>query len=283
MARVVAVHGIGQQVLGPEVLKCRWLPGLRDGIALAGGPSLADSELAVAFYGDLFRPRGAKAFGEPQYVAADVEEGFEQDLLEALWREAAAVDRAVAGPDDATKVRTPRLVQRALNALSFSSFFTGMAERVLIGLIKQVHVYLTNDEVRAQVQERVSALIGEDTRVVVGHSLGSVVAYEAVCAHPEAELSLVTLGSPLGIRNLVFDRLRPAPVAQRGVFPPGAACWWNIADDGDVVALVKQLRPMFGDGTKVQDVLVHNGSRAHDVTAYLTAVETGRAISRGLE
>lgn len=58
MARVVAVHGIGQQVFGPEVLKSRWLPGIQDGIALAGGPSVVESDLAVAFYGDLFRHKG---------------------------------------------------------------------------------------------------------------------------------------------------------------------------------------------------------------------------------
>ena len=49
---------------------------------------------------------------------------------------------------------------------------------------------------------------------MVGHSLGSVVAYEALCAHPEWPVrALVTLGSPLGIRNLIFDRLVPAPAA----------------------------------------------------------------------
>lgn len=282
MVRVVAVHGIGQQVLGPEVLKDRWLPALRDGITLAGGPPLGEADLGIAYYGDLFRKPGTKALGEPPYVAADVEEGFEQDLLEALWRQAAAVDPGVVGPEDDTKVRTARVVQRALNALSFSRFLAGVAERVLIGFIKQVHAYLTDDEVRSMVQQRVSVLLDSDTRVVVGHSLGSVVAYEAVCARPGADFTLVTLGSPLGIRNLVFDRLRPTPVGGCGVFPAGAASWWNIADGGDVVALVKELAPWFGDGTQVLDVPVHNGSHAHDITPYLTARETGRAIAGGL-
>ena len=35
--------------------------------------------------------------------------------------------------------------------------------------------------VRRAVQKRVAADVGEETRVVVGHSLGSVVAYEALC------------------------------------------------------------------------------------------------------
>ncbi len=56
--------------------------------------------------------------------------------------------------------------------------------------------------------------------------------------------------------------------------------WANIADCGDVVALVKSLRPLFGD--RVPDALVGNGAKAHDVLPYLPARETGEAIGRGL-
>ena len=54
----------------------------------------------------------------------------------------------------------------------------------------------------------------------------------------------------------------------------------NVADAGDVVALVKDLRPLFG--ARVACYLVHNGSHAHDVRPYLTAAETGAAIAAGL-
>jgi hypothetical protein len=238
------------------------------------------ADIEIAFYGDLFRAAGGKAGGIPWYVATDVEEGFERELLEAWWAEAAASDIAVLGPDATTKLRTPRMVQRALNALSQSRFFAGLTERLIIGCIKQVHAYLTEESVRAEIHERVDSVVGSATAVLVGHSLGSVVAYEAACAHPGWDLALVTLGCPLGIRNLVFDRLRPPPEGGRGHFPVGAATWTNIADTGDVVALVKRLAPVFGD--RVQDLLVDNGSKAHDVSPYLTAVPTGRAIAEGL-
>jgi pimeloyl-ACP methyl ester carboxylesterase len=281
MARIVAVHGIGHQFRGPEVLHQTWGPALRDGVRLSGAQPPEEAELAMAFYGDVFRPAGHKAVGEPPYTAADVQEGFERELLEAWWREAAASDPAVVAPDAQTKVRTPQVVQRALNALSFSRFFAGVTERVLIGMIKQVHLYLTDDRVRQQVQQRVTEVVSEeDTRVLVGHSLGAVVAYEALCAHPQWRVGLVTLGAPLGIRNLVFERLCPAPVGGHGTYPVGALGWTNVADVGDLVALVKRLRPLFGDG--VRDVLVDNGSKAHDVSPYLTAVETGQAIAAEL-
>jgi hypothetical protein len=56
--------------------------------------------------------------------------------------------------------------------------------------------------------------------------------------------------------------------------------WVNIADNGDVVALTKQLNPLF-EGT-IEDKLVYNGTKAHDARRYLTAVETGEAILAGL-
>jgi hypothetical protein len=52
------------------------------------------------------------------------------------------------------------------------------------------------------------------------------------------------------------------------------------ADGGDIVALVKELRPLFGD--RLEDRLIHNGAKAHDIVRYLTAKETGDAIATGL-
>ena len=132
----------------------------------------------------------------------------------AWWRGAAESDPRVVHPDARTLARTPGSVQAALRALSGSAFFAGLAERVMLFDLQQVRRYMTDPHVRQAAQDRVAAAVGEDTRVVVGHSLGSVVAYEALCAHPEWPVrALVTLGSPLGIRNLIFDRLVPAPAA----------------------------------------------------------------------
>ena len=76
--------------------------------------------------------------------------------------------------------------------------------------------------------------------MIIGHSLGSVVAYE--CAHllKHPLPLLVTLGSPLGLRTIVTDRLSPPPS-----FPPRAAAWLNVANREDVVAAEPDLRPLF--------------------------------------
>ncbi|MFE4331593.1 hypothetical protein ACFRQM_19865 [Streptomyces sp. NPDC056831] len=278
MTRIVLVHGIAQQVKGPETLLSDWYPALNDGVALAGRSGLDRSEVSMAFYGDLFRFAGHRGLGESELDAFDVQEGLERNLLLQWWTSAAEQEARVAGPGNATRLRTPLLVQRALDALSHSAFFSGLSERAMIGSARQVRRYFTEPEVRAAVQERLARIITRDTEVVVAHSLGTVVAYEALCAHPNwPDLTLITLGSPLAVRNLVFERLTPPPVGGFARWPAPVKRWINIADAGDVVALAKELAPSFGD--RIRDVLVHNGAKAHDVRPYLTARETGTVVA----
>jgi hypothetical protein len=288
VARVVCVHGVGQQREAAETLHAAWAPALCGGVGLAGG-RLAAAEVVCAFYGYLFRPPGRHldTGGYPLIETEDLD-GFEQDLLAEWWFEAARTDDAVLGPDARTLARTPRGAQGALRALSGSRFFAAQGERVLKGDLRQVRDYFDDLAIRQQARERVSEAVSDDTRVLVGHSLGSVVAYEALAANPGWPVRmLVTLGSPLGIPNLIFDRLEPAPLSAadakpgpRGRWPGPSRQWVNIADQGDVVALVKDLRPLFGPGLDCR--IVENGTTAHDVKPYLTAIETGRAIWQGL-
>jgi hypothetical protein len=380
MPRIVGVHGIGQQFEGPNTLHVAWAAALRDGVILAGKTPPPGDDLVCAFYGDLFRLRGTKSLGLPPYDAGDVTDAYEQDLLAAWWRGAAEAEPGqVVSPDAVTKMATPRLVQSALDALSHSAFFAGLAERAFIGDLKQVSAYFHDDALRRAVMQRVEAVVGDgydlrlmswgdgtgvptsgsslvivgtdnkdllhirvfdpngkqatdtdetqlpeqaaaiatlkqqlpgllpphvltaaektevireatsivgqtlgdDTRVMIGHSLGSVVAYECLCAHPEWPVTtLVTLGAPLGIANLIFDRLRPPPVDGLGAWPGKVRRWFNIADGGDVVALVKDLRSRFG--SRVENLRIHNGATAHAIRPYLTARETGDAIASGL-
>ncbi|WP_037906053.1 hypothetical protein [Actinacidiphila yeochonensis] len=281
MTRVVLVHGIAQQNKGPQTLLADWYPSLKDGLILAAGVDLAQDEVSMAFYGDLFRPAGHRALGEPELDASDIQEGIERDLLHQWWMSAAEQERRVAGPGTATRLRTPLLVQRALDALSHSAFFAGLSERAVIGSARQVRRYFTEPEIRTGVQSRLARAISQDTEVIVAHSLGTVVAYEVLCAHAEwSDLTLITMGSPLAVRNLVFERLTPSPVVGHARWPAPVKRWTNIADAGDVVALTKELAPSFGDD--IRDLLVHNGAKAHDVRPYLTARETGMAMAEAL-
>ncbi|HEX6354754.1 hypothetical protein [Actinophytocola sp.] len=261
-----------------------WAPAVLDGLARADyRDAVGADDLVMAFYGDLFRPAGQTlAVGDPMFTAADVEAGLEEELLLAWWQEAARVDPRVAPPDGDTLVRVPGSVQAALRQLSRSAFFGGVALRALVFDLKQVRRYLQDAQLRKAARSVVGDAITAETRVVVAHSLGSVVAYEAMAAMPgHGVRALVTVGSPLGIANLIFDRLDPAPEGGRAAWPGSdELVWTNVADRGDVVALEKDLRPRFGP--RVINAVVHNGVHAHDATAYLTDKLTGAAIAGGL-
>lgn len=99
-------------------------------------------------------------------------------------------------------------------------------------------------------------------RIVIAHSLGSVVAYEALHAHPELQPELfLILGSPLALPRAVFERLIPAPQGagqeRRGTRTPGRTRWVNIADSGDPVAIPPRLGRFF-DGITLDHTTVIN-------------------------
>ena len=287
MARVVVVHGVGKQFLGSRSLAESVTPALLDGLGLAGGvDALRPDEVEIAFYGDLFRRDGVRGDVEPR-SAADITDAYEEELLFAWWAAAAAAEPDRVASPNATDVRapTPLTVQRAINALLRSRCMPGpLAERFLLGALRQVRRYFAEDAVRRGAVGAVLERISQDTKVVVGHSLGSVVAYEALSTAPDAKVScLVTLGSPLGLPKLIFDRLRPPPAAGVGAWPGAVRQWSNVCDRHDVVAAVKTLGPLFDtEALRVSDVIVDNGWSVHDLRRHLTARQTGAAILAGL-
>jgi len=284
MARILCIHGIAQQLEGPEILAGQWSPAIRDGMRAAGAD---ESQLALAqsidvtFYGDLFRGRKKGASSAP-LVLADIGEGLESDLLLA-WDEQSR-EAGVSGSEQGSKKggRAPRSIQVVAKALLELRFFAALADRTLVGPLRQVRWYLTEPETRASARGRFLDALSADTRLVIAHSLGSVVAYESLCGEGlPAKPALITLGSPLGLPNLIFDRLEPGPIAGVGRWPGGVRSWTNISAPNDVVASVKRLAPLF-EG-EIDDITVANEARAHDVRPYLTASATGRAVLKALD
>ena len=285
MTAIVGVHGIAQQFRGGYQLGAKWYNALRDGLANAGYRSVADAlapaDVRVAFFGNLFRPPGTMAAWEPPYSPDDVEPGPERDLLAEFYRAAVEQEPSLGAPEGTMglgKASVPVMLDRLLRSRTFAR----VAERALIGNLKQVTRFLKDATVKDLVLGRVDEDVDDSTRVMIGHSLGSVVAYEYLCrCRPSSVELLVTLGSPLGIPNLIFDRLTPAPANGAGAWPGTVADWVNVADRDDIVALRKQLAGLFpgpGGVTEVDDRLVDNGNQPHAIDRYLSARETGGAL-----
>lgn len=252
MARIVGVHGAFHELWGPHQVQSRWLPAVRDGLWQAG-VELVPDDFVVAFYGDIFR--------------SDPDEGLPDDdeLLE------------IADRSGLIDIADEELGPGGLEILAAE---LGVA--VLRSLVHQLGRYFADDEVRRAVQARLEARIQPDTRVVVAHSMGTVVAYEALCRNPEWPVTtFITLGSPLG-GPFVQANVKPPPQPDgRRPWPPMLASWTNVAALRDTVVADPRLDPFFA-GTIV-DLQVDNGHRAHDAEPYLNAPVTGRALAAGLQ
>jgi hypothetical protein len=288
MVKVVGVHGIAQQYQsGPERTE-QWFLAVRGGLEAGGFRGVADSltasDLRVAFYGDLFRPPGTMAGESSQYTEAHF--GYAEEELLAAFYDDAVVQQPELGPPPGAMGEGRPPPQVMLDRLLQSRTFAGMAKHLLIRDLKQVTAYLENHSIRRMVLDRLAAEVTSDARVLIGHSLGSVVAYEFCCQRRQAGVELlITLGSPLGIPRLVFDRLNPPPTGGVGAWPAQVLQWVNVADRKDVVALRKELGPQFDrgpGGAGITDRLVDNGDQSHDACRYLNSQQTGEAVGATL-
>jgi hypothetical protein len=307
MAEIVLVHGIAQEQLGAARLESTWLPAIADGLRAAGRPDLAGRVWPVtdaperiatqmAFYGDLFLTpgsmggaEGGNAVGEQGDLAAALAEEW---LQHAAHRNnpdqrAASTQLTYLHPMGHESQGPVQEAQRAaLNALSrlrwFAPYGMAFAGKFVNKSLAQVTAYLTDDQIREQVQQRVLQLIDRETKVIIGHSLGSVVAYEAAHQLTDELPLLLTIGSPLGLRSVVFERIRPQPPE----YPRHVRHWVNIADRNDLVAAEPDLRPQFGNPPPACTFdacwTVDNGAKPHDGTFYLGKKEAGTAIAQGL-
>jgi hypothetical protein len=298
MAEVVLVHGIAQEQKSADGLEAEWLPSLAGGVRTAGHPDLADRlwrskeiDIRMAFYGDLFLPKDQQG-GADELTEAEWE--FAERLgIEWLKRAAEDAsrdsDRATAqrelqgqaGETQGARAALRPLINSLTRLRPFARFGVALAERVVVKALRQVTRYLTEEEIRTRVQQRVGALIGEDTKVIIGHSLGSVVAYEAAHQLERPLPLLLTLGSPLGLQTIVYDRLRPQPP---GV-PPKVERWVNIADRDDLVAARPDLTALFpgADGVLESAYTVDNGAKPHEAAFYLAKQQIGEPVASALQ
>jgi len=277
MAKVVCIHGISQEYESRETLLKEWAPAVCGGVSNAGG-TLSESDVDMAFYAEMFRPLGSTkgAFTIPPFKPGDLDPDFERALLADLF-DALNLPNAASGTTKSGAAK--RTVASMLQMLANTPYFGRKAQNLVIWYLKQVHHYVNDPKVRRLAQQALLKTIADDTRVVVAHSLGSVVAYELLCENEALTIdTLVTIGSPLGLPALL-PRLLP-PADQGGCWPGNVKQWINIADKTDIVALSKKLRPIYGN--RVVDHLVNNGVTMHDAKPYLTAMQTGKAVLGGL-
>ncbi|MDF6103941.1 hypothetical protein [Gordonia hongkongensis] len=303
MAAIVLVHGIGQEQLSADTLEKHWVPDLVGGIRKTH-PELADRigpagdvGVRMAFYGDRFLRQGAQGVRDSTGLS-DAELELMEHLAEA-WLHTAAEhapdprDRREAvnelhrlGRGEAGAQGPKAVLRPAMNGLArirwLAPVGVGVAGRFVWRALTQVSRYLADDTIRSFAQQQVLDAICPDTRIVIGHSLGSVVAYEAL-HHTTQPTALLTLGSPLGLRTVIYDKLQPRPPH----VPALVTRWDNLVDTDDLIAAHLDLAPYFppAPGATViprTNSTLDNGAQPHNATHYLTKRATGLIVSDAL-
>lgn len=269
--RLVFVHGIGGlRDTGREL--ATWTGALADGMRAAGHTTLAErlttadaSRCAFASYADLFSLPEAQGGGgtTAEGEASEILEDLLVELVAALTSEHSATEaphdgawqdrerilaHARAEADTSGQAQgSLSVLRRALNVattLMALKPWSGVARwatpKLMVRDLAQVARYLARGEKDAsgltldsRVRNRLHEALGDAPAVVVAHSLGTVVALEALHEHRAVTPLLVTLGSPLSMRTVVRPRLLPQPPRT----PERVERWLNFWDKDDIIAV----------------------------------------------
>jgi thioesterase domain-containing protein len=145
-----------------------------------------------------------------------------------------------------------------------------LLRQLLQQLFPDADAYFFTDKqqpIRERLRQALNAVVGPV--LVVGHSLGTVIAYDVLSEAASAASAvplLVTLGSPLGYTEIQDVVTRPLRL------PPPVQLWANFADPLDLIALDTSLADEFQGAPRIIDALVDNPSpNNHAACGYLRA------------
>jgi hypothetical protein len=287
--RLLLVHGIGQGGKKPADLENAWIDTLRAGYRDARLPFPDSLTVDFPYYGDALDARVAKSkLPLPQEIVpkgGEVSSPYEEFLRNSLdeMKESANISdadvAAEAGPIPAAEkgIQNWRLTQALARVIDrrLPGFTSASIERYL----RDVYLYVSNRSVAREINAIVESKLTDEPTVVIGHSLGSVVAYR-VLLEQGARVKLrryITVGSPLGIRTISSNL---------GVlrYPPADLSWFNAYDDGDIVALNPLKDPWFKTDPAIANYnRVRNVTdNRHGIVGYLNDVTVARCVAEAL-
>jgi pimeloyl-ACP methyl ester carboxylesterase len=283
--KLVLVHGIAQQGRDPQTIKKEWLDALEKGL---GRPLAPTIDVALPFYGDVLagfaRQLNVPLTSEIHARGDETQDEFlrfQAELADDLRQGAGVTDAQIdAEYGNDPQERGPlnwKWVQAILRAIDKSS--PSANAKAIETFTRDVFLYTRRAGVRDAIDEIVSGSLTDQPTVVVGHSLGSVVAF-SVLGRDTRTLHVplyLTVGSPLGVRA-VRDEYRPL---RR---PKPITNWYNAFDTHDVVALYPlddtnfPVRPPIDNNSTVT-----NGTdNRHGISGYLNDKKVGAKIAEFL-
>jgi hypothetical protein len=285
--RLLLVHGIAQGGRDAAQLQQIWVETLQEGFDAAGVPWPSPLHIDFPYYGDtldafvaqaaLPTPEGVATKGPGQNLAF---EQFMQSALEQLQTTAALSEaevRAQLAPGTSQEKGLQNWAWVQAIARAIDHRLSGASSLAIQGFLREVYLYTSKREVTDTINALVAAKLTSEPTVVIGHSLGSVVAYNTIKAH-RARLDLrrfITVGSPLGLRaissklGVVENVAHPAP-------------WYNAYDERDIVAINPLNAKWFPVRPKIAN---HNGvnnntNNRHGIVGYLNDANVAAQVAQ---
>lgn len=291
MRQLVFVHGRAQQDKDAVALKGEWVESLRRGLAASGlDLPVPDSAIRFPYYGDTLRDldtgrsRVADVIVRGEGVGEE-EAAFIRSVLQEVRTQTGITDEQIAAETAAEAVERGPLnwlwVRAVLRALDRHVPATSASSIALF--TRDVYQYLRNIGIRDRIETGVrEAMMPQVPTVVVGHSLGSVVAYNLLRSDGEREgwtvPLYVTLGSPLAVTAI--KRALTPPLHH----PACAGRWFNAMDPRDIVALHPLDAAHFRIDPEMENKLdVDNPTEnRHGISGYLSDPDVARRIHAAL-
>lgn len=287
--RIIFIHGLRGPNEPPPLPKDEYLREWREALRHSLWVNIPDQASCMAYWADL-RP-DPKVLQKPKVSAALAREHLH-----------------LRGPHAHSTVRPDKLffwiralvitfvLYRFLRLVRWASpLITEIERRWLEDYYLYFRVNGFRDEIRGRLEAELDAAAQEGQRVaIVAHSMGTVIAYDALQKDPGYVVDLlVTMGSPLGLTAVQIDLTNDTPGHPNGYahppFPPNVHRWLNVFDGIDAVTLPDQR--LANDFTDRRVVLVADhmiranvddkGNRdPHHWHGYLSSEDVGDAVSK---
>jgi hypothetical protein len=264
--RIVLVHGRAGQMDIPPTMERDWEDALRYGLTriepMAAPPTL---DVKLAFYGDIWRPD----YQQPMPVIEPVPEFALPGVSDvSLW-----LDEHV-----------------------------GAGDTLLDLLLRDVESYFTEPDLRQKtnatlIKAVTLGLPAGEKAIVVGFSMGSLVAYETLRSDPSLPVgALITIGSPLAMPSFYrhVEASGPPPPAAPTPLPSQLAMWvniWTKDDPGTAghVQMATRYAAVPPSTVRVQDLETWgrpasptNPTGAHNAVDYLSSRVFATALQAAL-
>lgn len=281
-SRIIGIHGLNDKP-APLVLKRWWRQSLQEGLARNCDLPGTTFDFQMVYWADLEHAESVAPDDDPEPYKRMKGEGPFMRHSGSLQRKLAALGLEGFG--------------KLADALARAPVLSGLVEQVVEKRAPDLFRYQNDAVLRRTIRERFLVVLrkaqANDLRtMLVAHSMGSLIAFDVLLAHPELRIDhMLTVGSPLGLGEVKAHSRREFGRLQ---VPEGVGRWDNFSDQRDpIAALDMRLAsdfPANSRGVAISDHRVRNlyvapsgKANPHKIYGYLRTPEVSVTVAAFLD